>query len=371
MAARFLYIRQQTEEFCSALQKEDYVVQPVVDVSPPKWHLAHTTWFFENFILKPFKKNYREFDKDYCYLFNSYYETVGKRVVRSDRGNLTRPGVDDVYKYRDYVNNEMAEMLLHGTDKPDEMYHILELGLQHEQQHHELLITDTKYILGHNPLFPALFGNNASLQAPKNTPQQPEIYVEVAPGIYDIGCQQQGFCFDNELGVHKVYLSAFRILNRLVTNAEYLEFIRAGGYADFKYWLQEGWAWVNENKITAPLYWHQINGEWYYYTLNGLQPIDANAPVTHVSFYEADAFARWKGMRLPTEFEWEVACRRHCPEAPENANFSDTKSYQPQPAQDKEWQLWGDCWEWTNSAYLPYPFYKTAEGALGEYNGKF
>ena len=331
-------VRQRTEQICSPLQTEDYVPQPVNFVSPPKWHLAHTSWFFENFILKEFLPNYLVFDEDYSYLFNSYYNTVGKRVMRADRGNITRPSVQNVYEYRAHVDVNMH--LLLSSDISSELKEIVILGLNHEQQHQELLITDIKYILGHNPIFPVYHPDaNGEFEINKN-----HGFVTISEGVYEIGFTGNDFSFDNELGVHKVYINDFSISESLVTNGEFLEFINAGGYSNFIYWLDEGWSWVNENKISAPMYWHQIDGEWHYYTMSGLKKVEANAILTHINYFEAMAFADWKKMRLPTEFEWEVA-----------ADKLD----------------WGQRWEWTNSAYLAYPNFRRPEGAIGEYNGKF
>ena len=333
--------RAQSVAICSALEKEDYVVQPVVDVSPPKWHLGHTTWFFETFILKPYAEAYQEYNADFNYVFNSYYETLGARVIRTDRGNLSRPTVDEVYRYRDYVDQAMAGFL---RDKaPDaEWAEVLILGLNHEQQHQELLWYDIKYILGHNPLFPVYRseGIDDHLLAPPSDRE----WVSIAEGIYEIGHDGEDFHFDNEKGQHKVYLPASEVSTSLVTNGEFLQFIEEGGYRNFNFWHAEGLDWVKTNQVVAPLYWHTIDGKWHQYTLSGLKPLQLDAPVSHVSFYEASAYAHWKGMRLPTEFEWEVASR--------DLN-------------------WGNLWEWTESAYLPYPGFAKAPGAIGEYNGKF
>ncbi len=334
----FLETRKHTEDICTPLAIEDYVVQPVVDVSPPKWHLGHTTWFFEEFILKPHAENYQIFDEDFSFVFNSYYETVGKRVVRSDRGNLSRPSVQKVYDYRYYVTSAMK--ILFSDNQNQEVLELLEIGIHHEKQHQELLLTDIKYILGNNPLLPAY--SDSIEEHPIEEHKQEWIALE--EGIYEIGHDSSDFCYDNELGRHKVYLHPFEISNKLITNSEYIAFIAAGGYAKFNLWHAEGWDWVLTHKIDAPQYWHKIDGDWHYYSFGGLQKVDLNAPVTHISYFEAFAFAQWKGCRLPTEFEWEAAQR-----------------YFP----------WGKRWEWTESAYLPYPNYQKAEGALGEYNGKF
>ncbi|KAA0993034.1 ergothioneine biosynthesis protein EgtB [Dyadobacter aurulentus] len=331
-------VRKYSEELCAPLETEDYVPQPVPFVSPPKWHLAHSTWFFETFILKQFKAGYREYDPEFNYLFNSYYNNIGDRTLRTDRGNVTRPTIKAVYAYRQHVDRCMEELLETETD--DNTLSLIRLGLHHEQQHQELLVTDIKYILGHNPLFP-VYREGHNLLAGKNTETG---FLKASEGIYDIGFTGNDFCFDNELGRHKVFLHDFEISKSLVTNAEYLEFMNAGGYSDFNLWLDEGWSWLNENNIQSPMYWHHIQGEWYYYTLAGLQKVDPDAIMGHVSFYEAAAFAQWKQMRLPTEFEWEIA----------SVNLD-----------------WGQRWEWTNSAYLPYPGFSKAPGAVGEYNGKF
>ncbi len=331
-------VRQRSEQICLPLKTEDYVVQPIADVSPPKWHLGHTTWFFETFILKPHVIGYQEFNPDYNYVFNSYYETVGARVIRTNRGNLSRPTVEDIYAYRDYVDEAMENLLCKPVSP--ELQELLTLGFYHEEQHQELLWMDIKYILGHNPLFPAYAeqypqGENFKADA---------VFMPIKSGLYQIGHEGAGFCFDNELGRHTVFLTDFEISNAPVSNAEYLEFINDGGYQNFRFWHSEAWDWVKNNEIKAPLYWHQINGKWCNYTLGGLKLIKPNEPVCHISYYEAAAFAAWKGLRLPTEFEWEVAADQ----------FN-----------------WGRCWEWTNSAYLPYPGFITAPGAIGEYNGKF
>ncbi len=334
---RFNTIRQYTEKLCEPLQPEDYVPQPVVDVSPPKWHLGHTTWFFETFVLLPNLNGYQRFDEGFPYIFNSYYEGAGKRISRDTRGNLTRPATQKVYEYRAYVNEHMGKLLKQGVSP--KLAEVIELGLQHEQQHQELFLTDLKYILGINPLFPIF---NKSLLQEKIT--QPANWITVEEGVYEIGYKGDDFCYDNELGVHKVYIHEFEIADQYVTTGEYLEFMLEGGYTDYRHWLSEGWGWVNEYEIEAPFYWHKKDSKWFRYTLGGLQPVDPDEPITHISLYEADAFARWKGMRLPTEFEWEVAS--------------------PQLNH-------GLLWEWTNSAYLPYPGYQKAPGAIGEYNGKF
>ncbi|MBL4675267.1 MAG: ergothioneine biosynthesis protein EgtB [Mucilaginibacter sp.] len=332
-------VRQRTDAICEPLQTEDYVVQPVADVSPPKWHIGHTTWFFETFILKPYFAEYQEFDPNYNFVFNSYYESVGTRVIRTDRGNLSRPTVIDIKRYRKYVDDAMYNFLACG-DINDDIRELIILGFNHEEQHQELLLTDIKYILGHNPLFPAY---SKDWVVPKVHSVDGD-FIKIKEGVYEVGFNSEGFSFDNELNRHKVYLNNFEISPNLVTNAEYLEFIEAGGYHDFRHWHAAGWDWVNTNHIEAPMYWHQIDGKWHNYTFHGLQLINWHEPLNHVSFYEAYAYASWKGLRLPTEFEWEVAATQ----------FN-----------------WGLRWEWTESAYLPYPGFAKAPGAIGEYNGKF
>jgi len=331
-------VRKRTEDICSPLQTEDCVVQPVVDVSPPKWHIGHTTWFFETFILKPYFMGYQEYDADYNYVFNSYYETVGNRVIRTDRGNLSRPTVEEIRLYRKYVDGAMERFLC--EEPSDDVKELLILGLNHEEQHQELLYTDIKYILGHNPLFPAYSKKYVSPKTEKSGYE----FIKLPESIYEIGFKGEGFCFDNELNAHKVYLNAFEISPDLVTNAEYLEFINSGGYQDFRHWHAEGWDWVNTNKIEAPLYWHLIDEEWHHYTFHGLEPLNLKESVCHISYFEAYAYASWRGLRLPTEFEWEAAAPQF---------------------------HWGRSWEWTESAYLPYPGFAKAPGAIGEYNGKF
>lgn len=335
---KYKEVREHSVQICAPLEIEDYIPQPVDFASPPKWHLAHTTWFFEEMILKVYLENYKEFHPDFSYLFNSYYNTIGKRTLRADRGNMTRPTVKEVYDYRSYVDQHMVTLLDKANN--DEVNELVILGLNHEQQHQELLLTDLKYTLGHNPLFPVYDANNAFVEQENNF----EGWVDIKEGVYEIGYEGNEFYFDNEKGRHKTYIQSFQINKALVTNAEFLEFIEDGGYQKFNLWLDEGWAWLKNNNISSPLYWHKIGDDWFYYSLAGLKKVNPNAILTHISYYEANAFANWKGMRLPTEFEWEVA-----------ADQLD----------------WGKYWEWTNSAYLPYPGFKIEEGAVGEYNGKF
>ena len=346
-------VRRHTEFLCEPLETEDYIPQPTVDVSPAKWNIAHTTWFFEEMILKKFVPDYQVFDPHFGFLFNSYYNSIGDRTARDHRGDLSRPTVKRVFEYRHHVDEKMRQLLSVppavagdsslpksdqiGISLPD----IVVLGLNHEQQHQELFLTDLKFTFSVNPLYFPYKGN----YAPEETPDRGAGgFTEIEAGVYEIGHAGNGFCFDNELSRHKVYLDDYSISNRLVTNAEFLEFVEDGAYKDPLLWHSEGWDWINRENIAAPLYWHNRDGEWHHYTLGGLRKLPPNAPVCHVSLYEASAFAEWKGMRLPTEFEWEAA----------NAKFD-----------------WGLRWEWTHSAYLPYPGFLKPDGAVGEYNGKF
>lgn len=336
-------VRKHSEAICASLETEDYIPQPVVDVSPPKWNIAHTTWFFEEMILKKFVKGYSEFNPDFGFLFNSYYNSIGERTARDNRGDLPRPTVGEVYQYRKYVDERMLEFL--RQDLTEEIKDLIVLGLNHEQQHQELLLTDLKYIFSCNPLFPVYRENFYPEETNEIHPSETNVYINIPAGIYEIGFERgDGFSFDNEHGRHKVYLDDFAVRKNLITNGEFLEFIADGGYRNFNLWHSEGWDWVNQNKVQSPLYWREIDGEWFQFTLGGLRRVLPQNPVCHISFYEAFAFAEWKGLRLPTEFEWEAASRQ----------FD-----------------WGLRWEWTHSAYLPYPNFRKPAGAVGEYNGKF
>jgi ergothioneine biosynthesis protein EgtB len=335
---RYAEVRALTEELCRPLETEDYVPQPVVDVSPVKWNIAHTTWFFEEMVLRRFAPGYRVFDENYGFLFNSYYNTVGERTLRHKRGDLSRPTVSEVFAYRRYVDQQMRALLERGLDA--EARELVTLGLNHEQQHQELLLTDVQYTFSLNPLFP-VYREDFALEERKD---EGGGFVEISGGDYEIGFAGVGFCFDNELARHTVRLNDFAISCGLVTNAEFYDFISDGGYRNFNLWHAEGWDWAQQNAVAAPLYWHERDGQWFNYTLAGLRRVEPDAPVCHVSFYEAAAFAEWRGCRLPTEFEWEAAADRFA---------------------------WGRRWEWTNSAYLPYPGFVKPAGAVGEYNGKF
>ncbi|PZV03953.1 MAG: ergothioneine biosynthesis protein EgtB [Leptolyngbya sp.] len=372
--ARYRAVRRLSEALCQPLEIEDYGVQAMADVSPPKWHLAHTTWFFETFLLRPYLEGYQEFHPGYGYLFNSYYEAVGDRHPRPQRGLLSRPTVAEVYEYRAHVDAAMERLLGDGQGtarKGDRADHpavaeLTTLGLHHEQQHQELLLTDLKYNLAINPLRPAYRQDVAVAQCACSTPLE---FVEFSGGLYNIGHQAAGFAFDNEGPTHPVYLQNFALANRPVTNGEYLEFIADQGYQTAAHWLAEGWATVQSEGWQAPLYWEQRDGQWWIFTLGGLQPVNPMEPVCHLSYFEADAFATWRGCRLPTEAEWEVAASGVAVKG--NLLIADHLHPQPASASQKLQQLYGDVWEWTQSAYLPYPGFRPAPGAVGEYNGKF
>ena len=358
---RYQQVRQVSEKICQPLAIEDYTIQSMPDVSPPKWHLAHTTWFFETFLLVPYLPGYTVFHPQFGYLFNSYYEAVGARHPRHQRGLLSRPTVAEVYRYRAHVDRAMMELLC-LVQHPD-LADLLILGLHHEQQHQELLLTDIKHILALNPLHPIY---RDDLQPPTFTDSTFQ-WLKYSGGLYSIGHQGDEFAFDNESPRHQTYLQDYKLGNRLVTNGEYLEFIQTGGYQEAKYWLAEGWATVQAHQWRFPLYWELIDNDWYVMTLGGLQRVDERKPVCHVSFYEADAYATWKGKRLPTEAEWEIATI----DLTQTGNFLDSDYLDPTPANNLHHQFFGDVWEWTQSAYLPYPGFQIADGAIGEYNGKF
>ena len=360
---RYQQVRQISEKICQPLAIEDYQIQSMPDVSPPKWHLAHTNWFFETFVLLPHFPGYTVFHPQFNYLFNSYYEAVGDRHPRDRRGLLSRPTVAEVYHYRAYVDRAMNSLLSDISKNPD-LTDLIALGLHHEQQHQELLLTDIKHILALNPLHPVY---RDDLQPHLAAADSTFDWLEYPGGLYSIGHQGSEFAFDNESPRHQTYLQDYRLGNRLVTNGEYLEFIQAGGYRNSKYWLAEGWFTVQTQQWQAPLYWELIDGEWWVMTLGGLQQLNNLEPVCHVSFYEADAYATWRGKRLPTEAEWEIATVN----IPVIGNFLGNDLLHPTSANNFHHQFFGDVWEWTQSAYLPYPGFQIADGAIGEYNGKF
>ncbi|MFD2999476.1 ergothioneine biosynthesis protein EgtB [Pontibacter toksunensis] len=366
---QYQQIRTLTEFICQPLEPEDTVVQPIIDVSPPKWHMAHTSWFFETFLLQPHLPGYKLFHERYSYLFNSYYNSVGSRVQRDQRSTLTRPPLRDIYAYRQHVDEHMQRLFVQlDEEKLAEILPVLQLGLQHEQQHQELLITDIKYILSTNPLLPAY---KPQAQQPERTASTKATFLEIPGGTYTIGFRGGGFSFDNELGVHEVLLENFQVMNRLVTNCEYMQFMHDGGYKDFRHWLDEGFSLVNTQHLEAPLYWVKQEDAWHRFTMHGLEKVNLNDPVCHLSFYEANAYANWAGKRLLTEFEWEAASQAH---PPKGGNFVESGRLEPvaaDPGAEGLQQLYGDVWEWTYSAYHPYPGFTKAPGAIGEYNGKF
>jgi ergothioneine biosynthesis protein EgtB len=365
LLARYDEVRNTTTGLAKPLAIEDYVIQSSPDCSPAKWHLAHTTWFFENFLLTPALPGYRPFHPQYGYLFNSYYETVGTFFPRPLRGMLSRPTVDDVYRYRAHVDQHMHALIERLDPARDtQIIERVTLGLNHEQQHQELLLTDIKHLLALNPMRPA-YVQRAQISSGASVPAAQ--WREFPAGMYTVGAGGDGFCFDNETPRHRVFLDAFAIAPHPVTNAQYLEFIEAGGYSEAGLWLSDGWRRVQEAGWRAPLYWEQIDGEWWLMTLHGMQRVDPDRPVCHVSYFEADALARWSGKRLPTEVEWEVAAAS----LPVAGNFLESAELQPCSSGNASHQMFGDVWEWTSSAYLPYPAYRPLPGSLGEYNGKF
>ena len=347
LAALYAATRQRSRQLTETLSAEDQCLQSMTDASPVKWHLAHTTWFFETFLLVPHAPGYRLFDADYPFLFNSYYEAAGPRHQRPLRGMLSRPSVAEVGAYRDHVDDAMTALLAGaGDDWPSQQAALPRLGINHEQQHQELLLTDILHAFSLNPLRPAVRPRaTAGQAAPKAPPLQ---WCAFDEGLYEIGHAGDGFAFDNEGPRHRQHLQAFSLASRLVNCGEYRAFIDDGGYAEPLLWLSDGWATAREEGWQAPLYWYRQDDRWWHHGLDGCQPVEDGAPVTHLSYYEADAFARWAGKRLPTEGEWEVAA--------------------PAPGLQ---QMFGACWQWTASPYAPYPGFRPTAGAIGEYNGKF
>ncbi len=360
----FHRVRQDSERLAEPYSEADQTIQSMPDASPVKWHLAHTTWFFETFLLKPFLPEYRVFDPHYEVLFNSYYNSVGEQFPRPQRGLISRPGKDEVLRYRQYVNQQMDQLLASAPATLQQtLAPLLELGLHHEQQHQELLVTDIQHALSINPLNPVI-----TKPVDPFPPASALNWVSVEEGLYEVGFRGRGFSFDNELPRHQVYLYGFSAADRLITNAEFQAFMLDGGYDNPLYWLSEGWAWKQQQAIQAPLYWKARNGDWFHYSLAGLTPVDPNAPVTHVSFFEANAYANWASARLLTEFEWEVLAQVE----PVIQHTYNPDQLQPAPApRTAVQQLYNCLWQWTGSQYLPYPGFKTPEGAVGEYNGKF
>jgi len=367
---QFRQVRNFSSRLCRNLQPEDYVVQSMPDVSPTKWHLAHTSWFFETFVVKVWLPRYRSEVPQYAYLFNSYYNAAGDMHRRDLRGLISRPTVAETYRFRESIDDCMVKLLEEADDELlSKIEPVLTLGLHHEQQHQELLITDIKHVFSQNPLYPVFQPSEDAIQSGKPGPQR---FVEFDEATVGIGHDGRGFSYDNEGPRHRALVAPFALSNRLITNGEYLAFMEAGGYKRPEFWLSLGWTTVNEQRWEAPLYWVQRDGAWWNFTLSGFRPVEDSEPVTHVSYFEADAYANWDGARLPTEFEWERAAAG----VPIEGNFVDEERFHPAPASDSERegalrQMFGDVWEWTRSAYLPYPGYRAVPGALGEYNGKF
>jgi len=366
LAARYRDVRGLTERLRGPLSAEDCQVQSMDDASPTKWHLAHTSWFFETFVLAPANPDYRPFHPDFAVLFNSYYQQVGPQHPRPRRGMLTRPTLDDVEAYRAHVDRHVLELLGRANGRSEPLSAIIELGLHHEQQHQELILTDAKHLLAANPLRPTYRATAAGAPHAKTVALR---WLAHAGGVSEIGHKGRGFAFDNESPRHRTLLTPFALATRLVTNGEYLAFIEDAGYRNPALWLSDGWSTLHALDWQAPLYWERRDGAWFEFTLAGLQPLALDAPVCHVSFYEADAYATWTGARLPTEAEWEVSAAG----ARIEGNLLDSDRLHPVAARDGAGlqQLFGDVWEWTRSAYAPYPGYRAPNGALGEYNGKF
>jgi ergothioneine biosynthesis protein EgtB len=365
IAQQYRTVRSTTEMLCEPLEVEDYVAQSMPDASPTRWHLAHTTWFFETLVLKPCMPSYRPINETFEYLFNSYYNTIGDQFPRPKRGLITRPTVAQVMEYRRYVDRYMLE-LLEGEDTVRNIpVNVVETGMNHEQQHQELIVTDLKHLLSQNPLHPVY--SVAREQQPTTVP--PLTWQEQPEGLYHVGNEREGFAYDNEGPRHRVFLDGFALASRLVTCNEYLQFMADGGYERPELWLSDGWKSVCELGWRAPLYWQADGDRWMQYTLSGLRPVVPTEPVCHVSYYEADAYARWAGARLPTEEEWELVATGAVVEG----NLLEDRQFHPVPCSSSHpvVQLYGDVWEWTRSPYTQYPGYQLPDGALGEYNAKF
>ncbi len=379
LAVRFMAIRAQTETLIAPLSPEDCQLQSMPDASPAKWHLAHLTWFFETFILERFEPDFKPFDPGFRVLFNSYYNGVGDKYPRPKRGLISRPSLDEVLAYRAQVDLRMLEVIAQveadaNTAQKKELASLVTLGLHHEQQHQELLLTDIKHALSFNPARPAY----ASRWPLAGIHPQPVDWLRHDAGLVEHGFdagRDGGFAFDNETPRHKVYVAAFELASRPATNGEFMAFITDRGYQRPEFWLSMGWDWVTENGVSLPFYWQGSEGSYQHFTLQGLIDVDPNTPACHLSYFEADAFARWSGARLPTEFEWELAARSVAASPVPQGNFVEKSAYHPLPQQEESHglpaQMYGDVWEWTQSNYNPYPGYRPWEGLVGEYNGKF
>jgi ergothioneine biosynthesis protein EgtB len=360
-------VRAFSKHLVSSLEIEDFVIQPMENASPTKWHLAHTSWFFETFVLEKYQTDFESLHPQYAYFFNSYYLQTGVPFSRANRGLLSRPTVKEVFEYRSYVDEQVRSFIENcSNDLWEEASQVMEIGINHEQQHQELILTDLKYLLAQNPLLPVY--KERVIKSSKSTKDLN--WIKFEESIVEIGNEGNEFTYDNEHPLHRTFVQDYSLADRLITNQEYLEFINDGGYERSELWLDEGWSKVRSEEWKAPLYWFKREGEWFNFTLSGARVIEPNEPVTHVSYFEADAFARWKGCRLPTEQEWEHACK----DQEIAGNFVDDDNYHPVSVEEESnglKQMYGDAWEWTQSSYSPYPGYKPLPGALGEYNGKF
>lgn len=363
LQSRFREIRRSTLDLCSTLEPDDYGIQSMPDVSPPKWHLAHSTWFFETFLLQPFSKDYRPYSPQFGYLFNSYYEGLGAHQPRPERGLLSRPTLREILQYRSYVEDCMEKLFEKSRKNFEQIRFPLTLGCHHEQQHQELILMDLQHIFYSNPLRPAY----RELPEIESGAAAPLRWQEYSEGLREIGFEGGDFCYDNEQPRHREFLESYRLASRPVTQGEFLQFIEDGGYLQPKLWLSDGWDWVQREHWQAPLYWEKIEGSWQAMTLGGMRPLELAAPVSHVSYYEAEAYAHWVGKRLPSEAEWENAAAP----LPTEGNFLEQGHFRPMPTPAGSGALFGDVWEWTRSAYLPYPGFKPMEGDFAEYNGKF
>ena len=374
LVSRYDDVRAHTEALAAPLSPEDQTVQSMPDVSPTKWHRAHVTWFFETFVLADHEAGFAPFQDGYWFLFNSYYETVGPRYSRPDRGLISRPGAHEVGTYRRNVDSRVRDLVTSlDTGTLEKLTPVIELGFHHEQQHQELLLMDIKHVLSRNPLQPAYAGTPSRRSVPDTLG-----WVDVEGGLVEIGHAGEGFRFDNEEPRHRVWLEPYRLADRLVTNGEWLEFMADNGYRRHELWLSDGWAKVSADTWRAPFYWQELDGVWFEHTLHGTFPVNPGLPVSHVSFYEAEAFATWAGKRLPSEAEWEHAVVLDGATTADadlaDADLADSETFHPRaagPSTGLLRQAYGDCWEWTSSAYHPYPGFHPAPGAIGEYNGKF
>ncbi|MCO7226789.1 ergothioneine biosynthesis protein EgtB [Pleionea sp. CnH1-48] len=358
LTLQFTASREYSLSLCENLLVEDFGLQAMPETSPVKWHLAHTSWFYETFLLKPYLENYHCFHPQFEHLFNSYYNGVGQPFLRPKRGLLSRPSVDEIYRYRAHIDEQMLKLLSQPNDR---LSSLVQLGIQHEKQHQELILTDLKYCFFQNPLYPQY----EPTPLPQSMAMAPT-WSNQSATLTTIGHNEESFCFDNETPQHKTYLTDHALADRPVTNGEYLEFINNNGYQNSLLWLSDGWAWLQQQQITHPLYWVQQDDEWFEYTLHGLRPLDMHAPVSHINLYEADAYARWAECRLPTEFEWEHRFASEFKQSNTERCFHPLINTTGTPQNH-----YGQVWEWTQSSYQPYPGFKVASGAVGEYNGKF